>query len=77
MLLLFQIQSQDALANCITVATSTEDDHKNEVPVVILESRVHESPPSHHHHHPDTIMMTSPQPIMSTHAISTTQQVIH
>ncbi|XP_054286243.1 longitudinals lacking protein, isoforms J/P/Q/S/Z-like isoform X2 [Macrosteles quadrilineatus] len=68
--------SSESLANCITVATSTDDDLKNVSGVVILESRVGghggHLPP----HHTDAIMMTSPPPIMSTHALPSTQQVL-
>uniref|UniRef100_A0A1B6D8Y0 HTH psq-type domain-containing protein n=1 Tax=Clastoptera arizonana TaxID=38151 RepID=A0A1B6D8Y0_9HEMI len=73
---MLQMQTSEPMANCITVATSTEDDHKSNIPVVILESRVpaqHQHPSPPRHHHADAIMMTSPPPIMSTHAIPTTQ----
>uniref|UniRef100_A0A1B6KZB8 BTB domain-containing protein n=1 Tax=Graphocephala atropunctata TaxID=36148 RepID=A0A1B6KZB8_9HEMI len=77
-----QLSSVDTLANCITVATSTDDDLKSEVSgVVILESRVGHNPHlshshAHTHTHADAIMMTSPPPIMSTHALPSTQQVL-
>ncbi|XP_046659283.1 protein jim lovell-like isoform X2 [Homalodisca vitripennis] len=75
-----QLSSVDTLANCITVATSTDDDLKSEVSgVVILESRVGHNAHlshSHAHTHADAIMMTSPPPIMSTHALPSTQQVL-
>lgn len=53
------------------MATSTDDDLKTEVSVpgvVILESRVAHSGHGGHLTHTDAIMMTSPPPIMSTHA---------
>lgn len=79
---MLQMHSPDSLTSCITVATSTEDDHKTDVPVVILESRMqqqhqhqHHSPPQHHH--TDAMMITSPPPIMSTHAMPPTQVMVH